>query len=78
MFHKSVIDWNTDKRRSREFHTNIKEAHNSFANKLLLQLDKNNNSNIEWKFPEEKHSYLINHFLDHLDGADRQEWCCRG
>ena len=79
VFHKSVIDWITDIHRKstiadtilENFYIDPKDAHNIFAERLLLQFDKNNNSDIEWKFPEEKNSYLINHLLDHLDAAGR-------
>ena len=84
VFHKSVIDWLTDIKRSgtdsdgfkinaeNSYYIDPKDAHNYFAEQLLLQIDKNNNSDIEWKFPEEKNSYLINYLLDHLDAAGRQ------
>ena len=78
VFHKSVLDWLHNKKRSgglsntkESYYIDPKHAHNYFVERLLLQLDKNNNNDIEWKFPEEKNSYLINHLLDHLDAAGR-------
>jgi hypothetical protein len=75
VFHKSVLDWLTDASRSgrkeeESFYIDIKVAHNFFVERLSLQFVRS--SDIEWVFPEEKNSYLINHLLDHLDGAGRQ------
>jgi hypothetical protein len=81
VFHKSVLDWLTDEMRSgvdnnglknveESFYININGAIQYFVERLSLQFVRS--SDIEWIFPEGKNSYLINHFLDHLDGAGNQ------
>ena len=49
-----------------------KDAHKFFIDRLLLQFNKNDDSDIEWNFPEEKNSYLINYLTEHMYDASRR------